>query len=383
MKKLLWLIGLIFVFILLMETTILFGNNQARAQENEQEADFNDDDSAEGSSDTQKLLSELKQKFNLKLYLDFMYEQSIGDSENSSTQREVDEPTFSSNHSYLLLNASPSDKLRVGFDIQFRHYYEIEYFPIPSLSFKVGKIYLPFGDFKYHPIYGGKVYSLDNDLFPNWFTDYGIAFGHKLLDTDSFSLNYDFFTSNGFQRGSDGDVNMNTIGFSNDNNSDKAYGGRIKATFWGNYNVTASGMTDRFSNDGQASLTLWAADFSTNSGIFRLPFFNRINLRLGYIDKHIENEAVSDSFLQDYDGFGSHLELSIKAANWLKLSFRAGEVDPNDKVQDIMDQRNYNAHAIFYLEKYLELWTIYQINEEKYVDEVDNDYLALKVVMNF
>ena len=48
-----------------------------------------------------------------------------------------------------------------------------------------------------------------------------------------------------------------------------------------------------------------------------------------------------------------------------------------------MDQRNFNIHSIYYLEEYLEIWAMYQRNQEKYVEEIDNDYLAFKVVLNY
>ncbi|MCP4747253.1 MAG: hypothetical protein GY874_14095 [Desulfobacteraceae bacterium] len=353
--------------------------SQGTTDTSEEDASFND---AEESDDAEKLVKQVKEKYNIKLYLDFMYEQTLGDGDSSLS--DAKEPSFSSNHSYLLVSATPTEKLRVGFDIQFRDYYEIEYFPIPSLSFKVGKIFLPFGDFRYHSIYGGKVYSIDNDLFPNWFTDYGIAAGHKALDTDNFSLGYDVFVSNGFRDNSDGsDVNMNTIGYSSDNNNEKAYGARLKTSFFGNYNFTASGMNDHWSDQGDASLYLWGLDFSTSAGLCNLPLLDKINMRLGYLGKYVKNDDAATSQLQDYDGFGSHLELSTKPVNWMKFIVRLGEVDPNEKVDDKMDQRNYNFQTIFYLDEYLELWTMYQRNEEKYVDEIENDYLAFKIVLNY
>jgi hypothetical protein len=90
-----------------------------------------------------------------------------------------------------------------------------------------------------------------------------------------------------------------------------------------------------------------------------------------------------DPIIREYDGFGSHVELSAKPLKWLEIAFRAGEVDPNENVQDKMDQRNYNVRSTFYLEKYLELWAMFQRNEEKYVDEIDNDYIALKVILSY
>ena len=361
------------------------------AENPEQPADFGEAEAVfdEASSDVEEIgaekgmsLSDIKQKFNLKLYLDFMYEESLGDADYPPL-RETDEPSFGTNHTYLMLQASPTDKLRVGFDIQFDYFYEIEYFPVPTVSFKAGKIFLPFGDFQYHPIYGGKVYSLENDLFPNWLTDYGVAFGHRLLDTDHVSLRYDLFVSNGFQDYSGDVLNMNTIGYEGDNNSEKAFGGRVKTVWLGRYNMTASGMFDHWSDDGQATLALWALDFSTNGGLADLPVLNHVDLKLGYLVKQVETGNAANSEIGEYDGFGSHIELSTKPADWLKIAFRMGEVDPNENLRDRMDQRNYNMHCIFYPEAYLEIWAMYQRNQEKYVDEIDNDYLAVKVVLNY
>lgn len=384
MKKIIITFGGLFALANLAIHPVFAQEHQPDQQVEEEQAVFDEEtsDHGEDASETGRMFQDVKDKFNLKLYLDFMYEQSLGDDEDSEL-RETDEPSFSSNHSYLLLQASPTDKLRVGFDVQFTHYYEIEYFPMPLVSFKVGKIFLPFGDYKYHPIYGGKVFGVRNDLFPNWFTDYGVAFGHHLLDTDYLSVNYQIFASNGFRDGSDGDLNMNAIGSASDNNSEKAYGGRMKTTWFGRYNLTASGMYDHWADNGRATLELWALDLTTSSGIVDWPVLRHINLKLGYLDKHVENDNTADALIRGYDGFGSHLELSAKLLDWLKVALRVGEVDPNENVQDKMDQRNYNVHSVVYLEKYLELWAMYQRNEEKYVDEIDNDYVALKVVLNY
>ncbi|MGD9211096.1 MAG: hypothetical protein PVI90_09970 [Desulfobacteraceae bacterium] len=384
MKKMTVVFGKFIVLVCLIIHPVYAQNNQSETDFEEEAAVFDEETAEDNGQESEEdiLLQEIKQKFNLKLYLDFMYEESIG-SDDDTDLREADEPSFSTNHTYLMLQASPTDKLRVGFDIQFNNFFEIEYSPIPKVSLKVGKILLPFGDYHYHPIYGGKAFSLDNDLFPNWFTDYGMAFGHQLLDTDYFTFNYDLFVSNGFQNSSDGDLNMNAIGYANDNNSEKAFGGRIKSTWFGAYDITASGMYDSWDNDSDATLGLWALDFSTSSGIVDLPVLKHFNMKLGYLDKHVENDSATDAALQEYDGFGSFAELNVKPINWLKLVCRVGEVDPNEDVQDKMDQRNYNIHSIFYLEQYLELWVMYQRNEEKYVDEIDNDYAFVKVVLSY
>lgn len=386
MKKIELTLSVLLILVCLPVYPVFAQGQESPAEFEEEQAVF-DEETADGqgrASVADSSFQDIKQKFNLKLYLDFMYEASLGDGDGDDREiRETDEPSFSKNHSYLLLNASPTDKIRVGFDIQFNSFYEIEYFPISKASLKVGKILLPFGDYHYHPIYGGKVFSLDNDLFPNWFTDFGMAFGYHLLDTDYVNLHYDLFLSNGFRDGSGGDLNINAIGFSSDNNSEKAFGGRMRSTWFGRYNITASGMYDRWSDAGDASLGLWALDFSTVSGIVDFPVLKHINMRLGYLDKHVENNGTTDVFIRQYNGFGSHLEFTSKPLDWLKIGFRVGEVDPNENVHDKMDQRNYNLHSVIYLEKYLELWAMFQRNEEKYVDEIENDYIALKVVLSY
>ncbi|MGD8846093.1 MAG: hypothetical protein PVI54_11305, partial [Desulfobacteraceae bacterium] len=153
----------------------------------------------------------------------------------------------------------------------------------------------------------------------------------------------------------------------------------------GRYNLTGSAMFDQWSDadapDG--TLLLWAADLSTTSGIVDLPLLNRMNLKVGYLGKHVENDSAEVTALQDYDGAGVHLELSAKPLQWLKLAFRMGGVDANDNIKDKMDQRNYNLSAIFSVDEHLDLWAMYQQNQERYVDEIDNDYFALKAVLQY
>ncbi len=352
--------------------------------DSEAEATFDDEegDSSGNSAETsnaQKHIATAREKFNIKLYLDFTYEQSFGDDDETSSLRNPENETFGSHHTFLLITANPTDKMRVGFDITFNSYYELEYAVTPNLFLKGGLIFLPFGDFRYHSIYGGKVYDINNDLFPNWFTDYGIALKHNLLDTEYFQLTYEAFVSNGFQGSVDGQINMNSIGFRQDNNPDKAVGGRIKTTFFGGYTATASAMYDRWSDDGESTVNLIALECATTRGLLKIPVLNRMNLKLGYLDNKVENNTDN----VEYNAFGTYAELSLKAADFLKLAFRMGEVDPNESVDNEMDQQNYNLTSIFHVNKNLELWAMYQRNEEKNVEEIDNDYLMLKAVVSF
>lgn len=363
------------------------GSNQKTSETEatfeESEASFEERSTGAGGGNDEiaRLMRQAKDKFNIKLYLDFMYEQSLGEDENTAL-RDAENGSFTNNHSYLLITANPTEKLRIGFDIQFNEYYEIEYAVTPTFFVKGGLIFLPFGDFKYHAAYGGKVYSINNDLFPNWFTDYGMAIEHDLLDTDNFHLRYGAFISNGFQEGL-GDVNMNTIGYSSDNNDDKAIGGRIKGTVFGGYSATASAMFDTWADDGSGTLRLYAFDLATVRGLANLPLLRNINLKLGYLDNHVENSATTDPNLAEYNAYGLNGELSIKTTDWLKLAFRAGEVDPNENIDDEMDQRNYSGIAIFSVDEHLHFWAMYQRNEEKYVDEIENDYVMVKAIVEF
>ncbi len=323
-----------------------------------------------------------KDKFNIKLYLDFMYETALGD-DTDSPLRDPENGSFNSNHTYLLITANPNDRMRVGFDISFKDYYELEYAVTPKLFVKGGLIFLPFGDFRYHAIYGGKVYSLDNDLFPNWFTDYGLALEHDALDLETLNLRYGLFVSNGFQEGTNGDVNMNDIGFTQDNNSDKAFGGRVKATIKGGYTVTASAMLDRWSDEGNASLRLLALEFSSTRGLMKFPVLDKLNVKLGYLDNHVENDRAEEAVLKDYNAYGTHAELSYQATDRLKLTCRMGEVDPNEDVKNEMDQQNYNIGGMFTVNHNLHLMAMVQKNEEKYVKEIDNDYAMVKAIVEF
>lgn len=348
------------------------------------EATFEDNtNGTDTNANLSKMAADFKEKFKIKLYLDFMYETALGDNDENDPLRDPDNASFDSNHTYLLISANPTDRLRIGFDITFNDYYEIEYALTPKLFVKGGLIFLPFGDFKYHAIYGGKVYSIDNDLFPNWFTDYGLAIEHDLLDLDNLHLRYGAFVSNGFQEGFNGNIDMNDIGFGQDNNDDKAFGGRVKATLFGGYTATASAMYDRWDDDGDAELRLLALELATTRGLFNLPVLNRLNIKVGFLDNHVENEAATDPLYQDYNAFGSYAELSVKATNQLRFAIRAGEVDPNEDVDDQMDQTNYNISCMYSVDKNLHLFAMYQLNEEVHGDEVDNDYLMLKAIVEF
>ncbi len=374
------------------EDTGLVLSNENEASDMEAEADFGDNEELEGVHGNKAgsphgntaTLKHFKDKFNIKLYLDFIYEQTQGAGEEpEASAKDPQNGSFNTNHTYLLVSAHPTDELRVGFDITFKDYYEIEYALTPGLFIKWGKIFPPFGDFKYHAIYGGKVPNQSNDLFPNWFTDNGIALEHRLFDTRYMALNYGFFISNGFQSDAQGNLNINAIGYNSDNNAQKAFGGRVKAELFGGYTATASGMMDRWSNDGSATLRMLAAEIASTRGLMKAPLLRNMNLKIGFLDHQIVNEKATDEVYREYNAWGSHLEISYRFGSTFKAAYRTGEIDPHEDIEDETDQKNQSIILIYSVNEYLEFWTMYQQNQEKYVDEIQNDYLMLKALVQF
>ncbi|MFA6008728.1 MAG: hypothetical protein WC799_02005 [Desulfobacteraceae bacterium] len=48
-----------------------------------------------------------------------------------------------------------------------------------------------------------------------------------------------------------------------------------------------------------------------------------------------------------------------------------------------MDQRNYNISGIFTVNDNLHLMAMYQKNDEKYADAIDNDDAMVKAIVEF
>jgi len=352
----------------------------------EEEADFDESSSGDALAG---IFQEFKDKFKIKLYMDFVYEDILEGAETDENDNPLvrnSEGTFSSHHEFLLVHAQPTDKLLIELDLKFEYYYNITYFFTPDISLQVGKMQIPFGGIEDHAMYGGKVYEDPNGIMPNYFTDYGIALHHKVVNSGIFSAAYDLYVNNGFQD-IQGRANFDGIGFSHDNNDKKATGLRISSLLGGYVNVSFSGYHDYFDDDGHNRLALWGFDAGTHMGLGNVPVLKDLNIKFGILRGDVEAEDNNNKsgliFDSAYHTKGYYGELSYRAFKPLKLVLRHGTLDPDDSVEDDGDLETFAVQAIYDLTKHLQLWGMYQWNKEQYVDEFDNDYFMVKLLVKY
>jgi hypothetical protein len=176
--------------------------------------------------------------------------------------------SFKNYHSYLFFELIPTPTIQFSFDVEpSPKYYELDLQATPKLQVRIGKIWIPFDDLSPHNIFGGRVNTsylatntLGNVFLPDIWADLGVGIKYNLIDTRLLSVDLHLYVVNGFGSGGNDPFGSASAPYPNfavtgqlagtpDNNSDKAIGGRVHATFLSGLSLGASFYTGRWTND--------------------------------------------------------------------------------------------------------------------------------------
>ncbi len=309
---------------------------QAADDEEEEVLDFDAEEQAEEQRSNSLVgmaagaAQAVKEHTSLKLIVDLLADYQVG-----ATSWD-----FHPNHVLVLAEAQVMDSLLFTVHISDNPlYYEAAWSPIPQLTLRAGKIFVPFGSNDFHHLIGGRVDEASQFL-PEIWTDYGFAAGGTLYDGDYLSADGEFYVVNGFQG-----VDDPLIGAAQgaDNNLFKGLGGRLKLTAMSHYKLTASLYYDRWDADMNNALVFYSLAMELSPGFLPWDFANLKRLRLRGEWSRGEIQLSDGNYQQGllkhaYARAGFYTEGQIPVTRMIALRLRGGLLNPDNTVQDAGDQ---------------------------------------------
>lgn len=240
--------------------------------------------------------------------------------------------TFKQNHQALLIQATGSAELSILADV----FNPGDLFEM-GISFgahrlTVGRILIPFGEFGFHHLYGGK--PDDGGLFlPKLWSDYGFSWripvGERMT-IDAYAVNG--FDPAGFA-GAAALPRFYSVGGA-DNDLAKAVGARVRWDPAAFARASVSVYHDFYADDPEKSVSFAGAD-----GGLR---FGPAGLKGGFIFGMVRGPDISEFYR-----WADYAELSYDLTSAVALRLRLGSMDPDTRVSDGEDQNNANLGLIW------------------------------------
>jgi hypothetical protein len=265
--------------------------------------------------------------------------------------------SFSQYHFQVILKGGYQDNVSVGCDTAL-NFFEITYQFNPKLAVTFGKIFLPFGEFDNHHIYGGMVDETGTFL-PKFWCDYGISVSFIPFDYSHF----DVYLVNGNKDRANLPVNQPT---GMDNNLSKAIGMRYQFTPFSWLLWSLSAYYDIFSDAD------YYTDFLLYYGSDVALKFGQWTFKAGGIIGEIRSPNLGYSttmiFNDTYTKYGYYTEADWAFMTSWKLRLRFGEINPMAQKIDMYDQYNVNVSIIWSLKPF-EFAATYYHNWQNYHNE--------------
>jgi len=314
------------------------------------------------------------------------------------------ELSFGTNHEYVLLGFEPHPHISFLIEIIEVVYWEFNYSFSKNSRLKLGKIAIPFGPLFLHQILAGVVEKpvvgggARHFMVPHVWTEYGIGYYQRFIDSYAVELAGQFWLTNGLQgevKPADRTVEFTKEPPSWDNNLDKALGVRLTSRWWGKYALNFSFYTCK-----------WADDLLKESGELAEDFYEGDRMVLGNVDVELPYNMIPLPFLKNFkyrweyalmrtrstqlEPSGKDLRVPWHNKNadlievtfnglhkWFDLRFRYGTYDDNWDVTNSRDLVNYNLAAVFKIAPGIEFIPMYMWNRER-VNEVKDDAILVK-----
>lgn len=285
---------------------------------------------------------------NFRFYFDFWLISRPG----------VTDLSFQNVHSISMVEISPKPNLTFGFELRpDPRYYEIAIQLNRRAKVKLGRIWVPFDDMNPHNNFGGRVntqqlISGDTLFLPNIWTDLGVSFEYKILETSKIDFGAVLYVLNGFKSTTSGPRTGDTLypsftdagtgGFTEkDNNKDKAIGARAQLGLGTMFSFGASGYMQRYTADDETDLGMLLFGLDARAKI------NRFEFRAGYLAGTFD-VLNSDVVMSAKKGgaYGEAWYRWGRSEQW-RFVARAGVLQPDNRVITVNDQMAAGV-GIFY-----------------------------------
>ena len=278
--------------------------------------------------------------------------------------------TFTQNHQALLIQAAGDPNLSIMADIF--HPDDLFQLGLALGPFRLtaGRILIPFGEYYFHHMYGGR--QDDEGLFlPKLWSDYGFSLAMPMGD----KIGVELYAVNGFAPAGlmATAPRLYSVG-KLDNDLAKAVGTRITLYPIPNARVNLSLYQDFWADDIENTASLAGLD-----GEFRL---GPLGLRAGGVFGMVRGPGLSEFFR--WSDYG---EVKFDLTDTWALRLRGGAMDPDTRVSNAEDQNNANFSVIWrrgyveYVLTYFRNWSGGLFSEDPATADKHQVLLKLLVVL--
>lgn len=312
------------------------------------------------------------------------------------------ELTFENNHSLLMLAIAPDRSTEFVFEVSPNpRFFELDYDPYPGLEIRAGRIWIPFDDDITHKFYGGRpqltrfLQPQATAFLPELWADMGVGIRASILSTGGAEVSGDLYVVNGFGERSTGDPHPLVASraqsypefgsvLSQDNNDDKALGGRLSMSMRNLLDFGASVYRGKYTNRGQsqAAVTLFGVDGRLRFGAVELKGGNIY----GVVDLIGATDSTGKPVLFARRGgyyaevgvwFGDHSDHSA-----IRVALRAGQSQNDSRFVATSDQTVVGAIVTSHLGPIV--WSVeYSKDIEKRDGKTETDFAALRLSSHF
>lgn len=301
--------------------------------------------------------------------------------------------TFDNIHNFFLVEVSPSPDIQFSAEIQpSPRYFELDYQLTRWLQLRLGKIWIPFDQMSPHNLFGGRMNATDLRVngeaayLPDIWAELGVGFKFNVFERENFSLISHLYLVNGFTGGGTDPISGAAAiypSFSesgvrvDDNNRNKAFGGRVHALLYRTVGIGMSFYTGQYSDKDQVPLSLTLYGFDTQL------HFDRLEFRFGFTNGDVDlvNTTAGGS---TYSRPAYYLESSYKLGekrDW-KVLLITGGVNNDNRISDVNDQTILGG-KILYRPNNIEWGLQYSRDLKELAAKGNKSLFALRVVAQF
>jgi hypothetical protein len=236
---------------------------------------------------------------------------------------------FTNQHAFLFMFVDTGNGVRAATElVNLGDFFEITvdlayFFPnithsalFEKSNIKFGNILVPFGEYKYHHLYGGTV-EASRKLMSNFWTDLGMSVMISFLP----SISVEWYVLNGLRF--DGSEIILDSGGLKDSNLGKSVGMRTRLESVNGF-LTLSLLYDHFSTEQETGIYGNAILFGIDSG-YRFGLFQ---LNVGAMRANVKATTFSNMMS------GWYVEGKYLKGQNIAIRFRTGQVDPDFVTED-------------------------------------------------
>ena len=295
--------------------------------------------------------------------------------------------TFDNYHSLLLMDIIPKPGILFSFEVNpSPRYFQLDLELSEMFTLILGKYQIPFDDMTPHNRFGGYLNNSQTAqpnapaFLPDIWADLGVGLKVNLVQSSALEAAAWIYLANGFNGGGQDPKNQvssypnfGSLG-AEDNNSDKAFGGRVKATFFNTVSFGVSLYNSRYTPDTVESkrITMIGLD-----GGIRLK--TRTSVKIGYAYTTVELLDNPDGDAS-FERGGLYGLVRQRVGPNFYVDFEGGILQTDSRVTDAGDQMNI-GFRVGYDAQIFDLSINYRYDLESNAAKLNRNYTAARFVV--